>query len=264
MRSKRNLFVLLAFILLVLTGCLSVVEKVGRVRGVVIDNYMSVEGLRITLAGQEVLTPTDGAFNFSDIGYGIHTLAIFDRSDEVYRENIYVSKSDTFISIILGGEIPVRNASFEESLVNDTAPGWSSNDNPFTDYPWIEVSEEQAHTGDYSLKLLPRTPSGSASVRSDLIPARPGALYTASAMAYAVQGIAPHPRIYVEFWDEERALIERDRTGAPGVEKTWVPVAIDMVAPPGTAYVSVWFYTNTNFVDIVYWDDVTLEVARTN
>lgn len=159
-------------------------------------------------------------------------------------------------------EIPVINGSFEQPIVQKTPPGWTSNGELFIDRPWTSVSDEQSFDGDYSLKMTGRKGGGSAIARSDLIAGVAGGLYTASAMAYAMEGKEPHPRIYLEFWDSEEQLIVRERAISTGVKQQWVQVNVKATAPDNAAYVSIWFYTNTDFDDVVYWDDVQLTLVR--
>lgn len=224
-----------------------------------------IESIKITLDGEILYRgrclpgEADIIVDPASLGDGNHELIV---SVDTGSTGV-VSESREFWTLAhlhVDHDIPITNWGFEDPVVRGTPPGWSSNGDSFAGRPWISVSDEFSREGDYSLKLTGRASGGSAVVRSDRVPAIAGMLYSASASVYMINAVRPYPRMYLEYWDTEGNLLRRDRASAPGIKQDWVRVKVEGTAPQNAAYVTIWFYTNTNFNDVAYWDDVKLKV----
>ena len=76
------------------------VVETGEIQGVVIDdtNNQPIEGAVVKLGAREVVTNAQGAFSFTDVAYGTHTLTI-DVNGDLYEEEVDLNSAVVEVTI---------------------------------------------------------------------------------------------------------------------------------------------------------------------
>lgn len=168
----------------------------------------------------------------------------------------------------VSGAMPLRNASFEDPLVNGTPPGWRNGwswnrGGSIQGRNYLSISTEFASDGSHSFKMDGTSASGiEKHLVSEPLPAVAGSQYTASANIYASPAKDPHPYMVLAFFDGSGNRIHLKAVRSSGLEGQWENFSVTDTAPEGTVEVSVVLVGNTSYTGVTYWDEVSLEVQH--
>jgi len=148
-------------------------------------------------------------------------------------------------------ELNVFNGSFERPLENGAVPGWSLLNAP-TPNTSFAVSNEQAYSGSYSLKVTDTRDNESVAVGSRPIPILPGESYTASVQLYIDTG---RTSFLARFYDENGA-----QTGGDLVKHInsnldrWQEVTLTGTAPANAKTMRVFASVSLLYMTTSYYD----------
>jgi hypothetical protein len=144
--------------------------------------------------------------------------------------------------------LSLTNSSFEER--NTTWELWS------WDGGGVTVSNNYAHTGNNSVRLLDSNPNASK-FAEQMTTATPGTTYKAEAYARIIDS---RQSLYLLFYDQNFNLINFNYSHAYA-NSAWEKITVQMTAPTNTAYAVVkahadWYWTSDG-----YWDDFSLNIV---
>lgn len=228
----------------------------------------TMDGLRVQLDGTQVDVGSEERFVFTDVPQGHHTLTVSRGLDIVHSRSLYIEREEITLAVSLpwnalpdpdGSDttLELSNWSFEEPMVGDQLPGWYPIQSSPMGSPQLCRSDANAYDGKHSLQVAGRHTDKSIWVRSEKMPASPG-VYAASAHVYCAERSGPNPQLYLEFWNSANARIDLQSVPTSGKLGGWERVFLRATAPAETAFVTVWFYFNTNYTGVTYWDNVKL------
>jgi hypothetical protein len=128
------------------------------------------------------------------------------------------------------------------------------------------ISDEQAHTGMYSLKIVDPEKEGGSNVNSVRIPVDAAGKYELRGWVYPVSGDGVG--LYVKYWSADgKQLNETDERGwisgigsVGGDTKAWKPFSFPFEAPEGTEYLQIWIHSANAAQVEAYLDD--LDIAK--
>lgn len=160
------------------------------------------------------------------------------------------------LSCLLGGLLataePLFTVDFEAmGQAGGIAPGWSY----FGAQRTVGPSDEQAHGGRYSLKLVDTSPTDAVGLRSIPIPVTAGHAYLVEFWCLAESG--NQQAVYLEFWDVGGKRIAATSHGTQAKGK-WVRQQVRDTAPDGAATLTIHFNSYSTNVATGYFDDVSL------
>jgi len=126
------------------------------------------------------------------------------------------------------------------------------------------VSNEQAHSGEYSLKIVDTEKEGGSSVDSAGVPVDEPGTYELRGWVYPVSGDGVG--LYVRYLDADgKQLNETDERGwisgvgsVGGDSKQWQPFSFPFDAPEGTRYLQVWLHSANAAQVEAYLDDLDI------
>lgn len=232
----------------------------------------------VVLNGVTAEEKPQGGFVFTDVTHGNYEFVVQRDGTMIHSRLLCVDRDEITLTVQLEWDeiiesfqwsdwtqLPLKNASFEEPLVDSTPPGWRhgwhwERATSFEDKPQYTVSDDFAIDGDFSFRL-DGSLAGETVIVSEWLPATPGNLYRASASVYAHDARSPHPNIFLSFWDENGTRIHYRSLRSTGKQSEWERVSVSDMAPENAVLVSVLINGNTNYAGVTYWDDVTLEEA---
>jgi hypothetical protein len=198
------------------------------------------------------------------------------------NENIYFLDNSTtilkMVPVIEGGvvvepeepavevvEVPLTNGGFEEALVDNTIPGWSSLFGNFSTNAAYSVSNERSKTGVNSLKVVDAAQNETVFAQSDLIPVEAGIEYTASTELFLEDGSVS---FFLRYFDDAGKQVGTDKDGVNiihirGGHKEWQTVKGTVTAPEGAKFARV-FAGASNFFTTngAYFDDFKLTYEK--
>ncbi|HHX40662.1 MAG TPA: right-handed parallel beta-helix repeat-containing protein [Armatimonadetes bacterium] len=148
--------------------------------------------------------------------------------------------------------LPIVNGDFEQG-----AHGW----NIPADEGMSTLSQEQAASGKWSLKVVDDHPKNGSSATASRVPIEGVGVYELHGKALPVSGSGLG--IYVRVLDKEGRLIGKGddfHRGAPSepVGK-WVPFTSTIYAPEGAAYLELWIHSYSHAKVVAYLDDFRFE-----
>ncbi|MBV6715302.1 PQQ-binding-like beta-propeller repeat protein [Paenibacillus chitinolyticus] len=151
-----------------------------------------------------------------------------------------------------GTPLPVRNAGFEDQVVNKVIPGWSPLFATGTDY-FYEVSGDRSVSGAKSLKITDKLRTASVALQSDKITVQPGGDYEAGAQIYIESG---QPGLLFRFFDADNATISTLETHLDESRLAqWQKVTLRGKAPANAAYARLIAVTSRYNIASAYYDD---------
>lgn len=148
----------------------------------------------------------------------------------------------------------LRNGSFEQG-----SWGWDLPANGMG-----SITDEQAASGEFSLKIVDEDTRRGSNVTSARIPTEGGRAYELRGKVYHVSGSGIG--MYVRFRDAERRLLNPadERGNIPpvgslsGPEGEWAPFAFRFETPPDTAHMDVWIHSFNAAQVVAYLDDLEI------
>ncbi len=147
----------------------------------------------------------------------------------------------------------LANGSFEQQL-----EGWK------LDGPMASLSDKQAATGQYSLKITDDDGNVGSDVLAARVPVQAG-VYTLKGQVFPVSGSGLG--IYLRFMDadgkvgpEESYIFQRTVPSSPLGQ--WIPFELTGAALKNVAFAEVWIHSFNNAKVVAYVDDLSLEIAR--
>lgn len=232
-----------------------------------LGNSVAAEGLQVHLDGIEGTAVTAGGYLFEDVSHGNHTLTVLSEDETVHSRSLYIEQERLNLTVSLPWSalpdpdwsedvIALPNPSFEEPITENRIPSWSPS-NAFYVGAVLNTSTAYASHGEYSLRIDGEHAEKSIWIRSEKMPASPG-MYVTSADVYCEKKEGPNPQLYLEFWNEANTRIDLQHVRTSGRVGEWETVVLRATAPAETAYVTVWFYCNTNYIGVTYWDNINL------
>lgn len=147
----------------------------------------------------------------------------------------------------------LRNGSFELETI-----GWSLSDKGLS-----ALSDEQAASGETSLKIADPDKKQGSSATSAMMPAAPGK-YVVRGKYYPVSGTGLG--VYMRYYDDNRQSLNKT-TGQKGFispvgslpekkDKGWHEFAYPFEAPAGTTQMQIWLHSYTGSIVTLYLDDL--------
>lgn len=147
---------------------------------------------------------------------------------------------------------PLFTVGFEEmGKAGEIAPGWTY----FGGQRTVGTSDEQAHGGRYSLKLVDSSPTDAVGLRSAPIPVAAGHAYVVEFWYWGEDG--NQQAVYLEFWDAAGKRIAANSHGTQAKGK-WVRGQARSTAPVGAVTLTIHFNSYSSNVATGYFDDVSL------
>ena len=152
---------------------------------------------------------------------------------------------------------PLFTQDFEAPVAREGLPeSWTH----FTDLETIEVSTEQAHSGEQSLKLVDDSEELAVGLRSGRVPVTPGE-YCWVRYAYLGEP-GNHQAVYVEFWTAEGGRPEtKFRNWQTRGTGEWELGLRRVKVPEGAATVTIHLNSYSTNVATGYWDDIEFGVG---
>ncbi|MBM3472824.1 MAG: heparinase [Armatimonadetes bacterium] len=150
----------------------------------------------------------------------------------------------------------VPNGSFEHGAFK-----WRIGDKMST------ISDEQAHTGTHSLKIVDPETEGGSNVSSVRIPVDAAGKYELKGWVHPVSGDGVG--LYVKYWSaDNKQLNPTDERGwisgigsVGGDTKAWKPFSFPFDAPEGTKYLQIWIHSANAAQVEAYVDDLDIVKA---
>ncbi|MGI6611829.1 MAG: hypothetical protein ACOX4G_15180 [Limnochordia bacterium] len=263
---------LLPWVLLCLLCVASCQASANVVQVAVLDplgnSVSTLDGLWVRLDETQVDVGPEGRFVFTDVSQGNHILTVSRGHDIVHSRSLYIDREEIILTASLPWSalpdpdwfdtaIPLPNWGFEEPMADAQLPGWYPIQSSPMGSPQLRVSDAYAYDGKHSLQVAGRHSDKSIWVRSEKMPASPG-VYAASAHVYCAEKSGPNPQLYLEFWNSANTRIDLQSVPISGRLGEWERVFLKATAPAQTAFVTVWFYFNTTYTGVTYWDNVKL------
>ena len=152
---------------------------------------------------------------------------------------------------------PAWVETFDEGAAPPGIPkGWSL----FSSAGQITVTDEQAHSGKHSLKLVDPSKKDAAGLRSPRLAVSPGDVCWVACWYYGDRG--NHASLYMEFWtaDGKRPKPHAKSTLCRGTGK-WVEVILRFVPPPGTVAITAHANSFSGNVTTGYFDDIEVGIG---
>lgn len=112
-------------------------------------------------------------------------------------------------------------------------------------------TDERAHSGARSVKLVDSSSTSSVSLRSNRMAIVPGQLYEAGVYSYNTQGTS---QLYIEFWNGGSTLLATF-AGSNTTLNQWNEILTSGAAPNGAVYASLRLYLHVGNVGAAYFDD---------
>ncbi len=145
--------------------------------------------------------------------------------------------------------LPLPNPGFEDGL-----EGWEITINP----EWISVSDEQAASGRYSLKVVDDCDEGSARIYASPVPVTGPGIYELRGKYFPVSGHGLG--VYHDFLDAEGNILnaERHLRGLGGNEQRWMDFALRVFAPEDAVALRMYFHSYSHALVTAYLDDIEI------
>ena len=198
-------------------------------------------------------------------------------SDERIHEDVHTHALPLRIGIVL--DEPATTATITVKIKPNTQLGGTgmvkNGDFEFGGFGWSlgqgtlgEVSTEQAHSGQASLKITDPDKSHGSNINSAMIPADSETAYKFNAWVYTESGSGIG--IYVKYYDAERHLLNEtnaqgwlDGIGdAKGPTGEWAEFSLPFKTPPATTQIQLWIHSFNGAVVTAYLDDITIAKAE--
>ncbi|WP_274308652.1 hypothetical protein [Solibacillus daqui] len=202
--------------------------------------------------------------------------------DSAGNENIYYIDATAthlyMVPVIDGGEVitpeepemetvhvAIENASFEEPLIEDKIPGWSSLFGTFSANVKFELSTLRAQDGLTSLKIVDSAQNETVFAQTNLIPIDAGQTYTASSKLFLEDGSVS---FFLRYFNENGVQVGTDKDGeniihVRGGHKEWQTVQAIVTAPEDAKYARIFVGSSNYFTtNGAYFDDVQLTFER--
>ncbi len=143
--------------------------------------------------------------------------------------------------------LPLPNPGFEQGL-----EGWRIASSP----EMISVSDEQAASGRFSLKVVDEVDGASARIYAAPVPIRAPGVFEVRGMYFPVSGSGLG--VYHDFLDAEGNILndERHLRGLGGAEQRWLPFALRTFAPEGAVSLRLYFHSYSAAIVTGYVDDL--------
>ncbi|MBR5839108.1 MAG: carbohydrate binding domain-containing protein, partial [Victivallales bacterium] len=148
--------------------------------------------------------------------------------------------------------IEVPNGGFENGYDK-----WTPADKAFL----AAVTDEQAHTGRYSLKITDESEKDGSMFESKPIPMKGGEILQLSGWFYAVSGNGCGIYLRQERADGKVTVGGNDchLRGMGGSYERWMPFSCRVALDPETAFVVLYFHSYMKAKVIIYFDDLQME-----
>ncbi|WP_255437431.1 carbohydrate binding domain-containing protein [Thalassobacillus sp. CUG 92003] len=173
-----------------------------------------------------------------------------------YNNRTFLSKIEVIDYDYTWEPLDVGNPSFEEGFEE-----WVSMFDTGEEYRY-EVTTEESHTGNQSLKVYDQTRNNTVAVHSDPIPIKPGKEYLSEVMMNLTSGT---PSLLVRIYDKDGNQVQSEATQVKTGYGEWQKVQQKILAPSDGDYARV-FALSTNYsLTEGYFDDFALyERVRTS
>ncbi|HHW10816.1 MAG TPA: DUF4962 domain-containing protein [Firmicutes bacterium] len=153
----------------------------------------------------------------------------------------------------------LRNPGFEEQAVDGSPVGWE----PFSQSKFgngIVLDSGRAYAGEWALAFTTPVPNAAIGMRSNPIPAVPGAVYKASVYIYsdAARGKAT---LYIDFWDKNKKRIAHQIMTNTRFEE-WEKLEVVLQAPPEAVWVSIIVYRTNRYGGVQLFDEAFLTIVE--
>jgi len=146
----------------------------------------------------------------------------------------------------------LTNPGFEIQEPGSMAPGWQGFQGSFGKQ--LVFENHPVYEGDWSFAIYDTSSKDGFGLRSMWFPASPGQEYVASVMAMAEQNCLAY--LYLDFADANGNRI-KDRVVYTD-SSDWQELTVTMLAPEGTAWVSIILYTKVDITGIARYDNASL------
>ena len=144
--------------------------------------------------------------------------------------------------------IPIPNGGFENGFTDWTVPGGET---------ISSVSNEQAASGTYSLKIADASSTDGSSVTSTRISITESGMYELRGQVYMVLGSGLG--MYINIYDASQVRINSDtnhKGSFIGPDARWRPFSLGFYAPEAAAYIELWVHSYSNAIVEGYLDDL--------
>lgn len=162
------------------------------------------------------------------------------------------------------GNIALVNPGYEEPVVEDSIPGWSSVFATTGEDYYYEVTDTQQAAGQYSLKIVDSLRDQSVALLSDPLPVVPGDFYTGTGQMMLEDGSTGS--FALRFYDQNMTQLEAGtahthyETSKGYPVNTWDSITTPKVTAPAQAkYVRLLVYTTSYSIAVAYFDELTIE-----
>ncbi|UKS28713.1 cohesin domain-containing protein [Paenibacillus sp. HWE-109] len=164
---------------------------------------------------------------------------------EAYFDDVHLSKSW------------LKNGSFEEPFTEGITPGWNWLNNTQLANTSSVITNEKAHSGTQSLKIVDDSATNKASMTSSYFPASPAKRYTVSGSVYMETGSSA-VAFFLSFFDNKGIELGRGSSQDLKTYNSWLSFAAEGVAPAGTVAARVTSYSAEASKDVIYVDDFSV------
>lgn len=263
MTSTRPVYysIVLFILWIVFAGCsvkaVSEDTNVGDIQGMVVDREgQAIENARVAIGSLNMITGPEGTFAFSGISQGIQTITVSIDDEFVLTKDVQVGREPVWMTLLVGeDELSnlIDNYDFSLGLGSDGIPiGWVKHSGPEVDRR-IELSEEKARVGKYSLKLVDESASGALAVRSASYPVEFAEKYRVEVDVFVVSG---RFSIYLDYLKGSSRVLHSSVSAEAGGE--WQRIGVDLSVPEEADNVSIILFSGAQNVGEAYFDNVLL------
>ncbi len=144
--------------------------------------------------------------------------------------------------------MPIPNGGFEEGL-----KGWTLNEPT----PMCSVSDEQAASGKYSLKVVDAHPKNGSGAQATRVPITTPGPCELRGKVFPVSGGGLG--MYVRVLDKAGKLCmpsDQFQRGLGGKDKKWKPFSLTIYPPKEAAYLELWIHSYSHARVVAYLDDL--------
>jgi hypothetical protein len=152
----------------------------------------------------------------------------------------------------------INNPGFEEPAGSGIV-GWRYYGPAQTPGYSIQVTQEKSNSGASSLKIDKSGTTSSLGVITDRFAVSPGCTYAAKGKVYLEYGSA---MIYLRFFDSVGKQIGDTSASLNSPLKQWTELAVEGIAPAGTARAEILLYMPVSTKSLAYFDDISVQAKK--
>lgn len=153
--------------------------------------------------------------------------------------------------------LPVTNSGFESADASGNPIGWTSAFSTDANN-YYELTSQKSSSGSKSLKITDASAAVSVALKSDAIPVKAWAEYTARAKMWIDSGTAS---LLLRYYDSQGNQVAELPLHISSGHGQWQTAEIRLAAPSNTATARIWVYTTSNSQAVAYYDDVSLSTS---